>query len=83
MQSEGFFAIYKGLWPLIIRDVPGWAAYFWANEFFKEHLGVIEAEKKGNDWDNLNLAKRMWCGGVAGQISWAISYPFDIVKTEI
>ena len=46
-------------------------------------MGVTEAEARGEDWSSLNLAKRMWCGGVAGQISWGICYPFDIVKTEI
>jgi len=25
----------------------------------------------------------MWCGGVAGQLSWIASYPFDVVKTII
>ena len=25
----------------------------------------------------------MWCGGVAGQMSWLAGYPMDIVKTQI
>lgn len=31
----------------------------------------------------LNMMILMWCGGVAGQMSWAAGYPFDIVKTQI
>lgn len=26
---------------------------------------------------------KIWCAGVAGQASWVVSYPFDIVKTQI
>jgi len=26
---------------------------------------------------------KMWAAGVAGQASWIVSYPFDIVKTQI
>ena len=69
--------------PLVLRDIPGWAAYFGTNEFLKDKMGINEAEKSGEEWSRLNLAKRMWCGGVAGQASWLISYPMDIVKTEI
>ena len=29
------------------------------------------------------MATMMWCGGVAGQASWIVSYPYDIVKTQI
>lgn len=25
----------------------------------------------------------MWCGGFAGQLSWIVAYPFDVIKTEI
>ena len=28
----------------------------------------------------MNLLKRMLCGGLAGQISWLVSYPLDVVK---
>ena len=83
MRSEGFMSLYKGFLPMIIKDAPRWASYFWANEFLKDHLGVTEAEKDGEDWNKINITKRLLCGGIAGQISWGISYPFDIVKTEI
>ena len=75
--------MYKGFLPLVLRDAPAWATYFWANEFLKEKLGVTEAAKTGDDWSTANLMNRLWCAGVAGQISWVVSYPFDIVKTEI
>lgn len=57
--------------------------FFWSNEFLKEQFGIIEAEQSNDGWSNTNLLKRMMCGGVAGMAGWAISYPFDIVMTEI
>ena len=36
IRNEGFFALYKGLTPLLIRDVPAFAVYFWSYEFLKE-----------------------------------------------
>ena len=32
---------------------------------------------------NLELLTLMWAGGVAGQISWIVSYPFDVIKTQM
>ena len=36
VRNEGFFALYKGITPLIFRDVPAFAIYFWSYEFLKE-----------------------------------------------
>ena len=77
-------ALYKGFLPLVIRDVPSWAVYFWSYEFLKEKFGVTDADKNGNgNHTYLSIMTRMWCAGVAGQLSWACSYPFDIIKTEV
>ena len=69
-----------------MEDVPGFAAYFWAYEWLKELFGLAnsaEENVQSNSNSSLNLITRIWCGGVAGQISWIVSYPFDIIKTEI
>ena len=31
----------------------------------------------------LNVSIKIWAAGVAGQISWIVSYPFDVIKTRI
>ena len=68
---------------MVMRDVPGWAGYFWANQYFKDIFGVTEAEKSGTHWTGINLCKRILAGGIAGCFGWGAGYPFDVIKTEI
>ena len=65
--------------PLLWRDVPGWGAYFCSYEFLKNCFGVCEETPLSYHV----VAIKMWSGGVAGQISWLVSYPWDIIKTKI
>ena len=44
MRNEGVLALYKGFVPLVCRDVPAWAVYFWAYEYLKDLFGLIEAD---------------------------------------
>ena len=83
MAKEGFGGLYKGFFALFLRDVPGWGVYFWSYEFLKRAFGIDEAKRQGTDNSALNMAIKMWCAGVAGQASWAVSYPQDIIKTQI
>ena len=84
LRNEGFFrGIYKGMFALLLRDVPGWGVYFWAYEWLKGMFKLQEAKLNGTDNSNLNMMIKMWCAGVAGQASWFVSYPFDIIKTQI
>ena len=70
--------MFKGFWPTFFRDVPGWAVYFYAYEAFK----IICARNiKPETREKYNLAIRLIAGGVAGQLSWIVSFPFDVVKT--
>ena len=66
-----------------MRDVPAFAVYFWSYEFLKEKFKMEQADAAGQGFSRLNLLIKMWCAGVAGQLSWICSYPFDIIKTEI
>jgi len=44
IRNEGVLALYKGFLPLICRDVPSWAAYFWSYEYLKDKFGITEAD---------------------------------------
>lgn len=83
IRSEGFGGLYKGFGALMLRDVPGWGVYFYSYEALKEQFGIPEAKKNGTDNTMLNMAIKCWCAGVAGQTSWLVSYPYDIIKTQI
>ena len=80
VHTGGLRALYKGLLPFTLRDLPGWAAYFYTNEVMKYYLGVSDED---GDWDAVSLAKRMFIGGCSGMTSWGIGYPFDVLKTEM
>ena len=83
MRQEGFWGLYKGFAAFAMRDIPGWGVYFYAFAFLKRVTGINEAKKTGTDNSWRNIAIKIWCGGIAGQISWIVSYPFDVIKTEI
>ena len=75
-------SLYKGFTALLLRDVPGWGVYFWSYEFLKEMFG-IKMNAQVTESSMLSAMILMWCGGMAGQLSWVAGYPFDIVKTQI
>ena len=83
IKNEGYGGLYKGWAALLYRDVPAWGAYFYAYEFLKERAGVTEAKKEGKDNDLWSLGVRIVAAGIAGQISWSCTYPYDIIKTQI
>ena len=44
-RKEGLRGFLKGYQGMILRDVPGFAAYFMTYEFMKRSAGVSEADK--------------------------------------
>ena len=60
------------------RDVPAWGTYFWAYEVLKRNFVSDEQSSPLS-----RALKMMVCGGVAGQVSWIVSYPFDVIKCVI
>ena len=38
LSEFGIKGFYRGYWPLVWRDVPGWAIYFWSYEYLKQQL---------------------------------------------
>jgi len=72
VEQEGFFALYRGLIPTILRDVP-FSAIYWSNyEFFRMKLSNQES----------NFYVNFACGAIAGSVAAVITLPFDVVKTH-
>lgn len=79
VEQYGFRqGIYRGFWPMFWRDVPAWATYFWGYDFFKSLF--TRKDEPLTLWLTVRL---ILCAGVAGQLSWVVSYPFDVVKCVI
>jgi solute carrier family 25 carnitine/acylcarnitine transporter 20/29 len=78
VSDKGYRGIYRGYWPLFWRDVPAWGTYFWAYELLKRNCVSDECNASV-----VHILKMMVCGGVAGQLSWIVSYPFDVIKCVI
>ena len=72
--------MYKGFWATFWRDVPGWGVYFYAYEALKVLCSrTMSAEyRKKHD-----VFIRLMAGGLAGQLSWIVSFPFDVIKTRM
>lgn len=82
VSEVGVTGIYKGFWATMWRDVPSWAVYFWAYEHYKNKYTTAENSDNRQNYYK-NLLTTMIIGGIAGQLSWIVSYPFDQIKTVI
>ena len=65
----------------MLRDIPAWGAYFWSYEFLKVKSGIADDENSGRSLTRSQITMKMFIGGMSGQLSWLISYPFDIIST--
>lgn len=83
VRELGVAGLFKGAGPLFWRDVPAWGVYFWAYELLKKTNCINSIEERGQKLSGKQVALKMLCGGVAGQLSWIVSYPFDIIKTIV
>ena len=73
----GFFGLYRGYTPTLIRDV--WFSLW----FFPLQAKMKEAWLSDEDSQSSKLAKSFMCGITAGGFSAAISTPWDVIKTRI
>lgn len=78
--AEGARGLFRGLGPLICRDVPFNALFYGTYESlctaFMRMRGVEAKEELGSGW--------IFCsGGLAGCLGWSLVLPFDVVKTRL
>lgn len=74
IKNHGVKGLYKGNLITVLREIPGVAVYFASYEYFKM---LIEAKFGETHWNPLVA------GGLAGFLSWVVSYPQDAVKTKL
>jgi hypothetical protein len=73
VQKEGFLCLYRGLKPLLARDVC-YSAIYWS--VYERLHSYAEKHGFGPIWQNF------FAGSIGGMTSSAIVTPFDVVKTR-
>ena len=76
-RELGFFGLYRGYTPTLLRDV--WFSLFFFPMQAKMKLAWIHPD----DHESTKTMKSFLCGISAGGFGAAISTPFDVVKTRI
>ena len=74
VHQHGIRELYKGSVITLLREIPACAVYFGTYEYSKKEL-----QKVYGDNQFIPIA----AGGLAGLLSWAASYPQDVIKTKL
>lgn len=81
MRKEGIRGLYRGFGISFWLWVPHCGLYFYNYDKLQRIFHSRFSKNSTND-KNVLLGK-IFAGGIAGQIGWLISYPFDSVKTYV
>lgn len=73
----GHYGLYKGWCATLLRDIPRMSVYF------TTYNKVIQYWKPFNNLDKHSPIQHFLAGAFAGQLSWTVAYPFDMIKTTI
>lgn len=88
-RAGGPISLFRGLWTTILRDVPSFGCYFLTYDYIKDRLATLPMFAPSTNIPSSPsthpqpFSVLLIAGGVSGVLSWAISYPFDVVKTAI
>lgn len=73
-------ALFKGLIPTLVREIPGNACYFGCYALTKQEL--VKTHDLPNQ-SQLGVVDLIMAGGIAGAAFWLPSIPIDVIKTRI
>ncbi|XP_028668445.2 solute carrier family 25 member 48 [Erpetoichthys calabaricus] len=76
VQNEGISGLYRGAGAMVLRDIPGYTAYFVPYTFICGWL------TPGGDVAP-NCITIWLAGGLAGSISWVTATPADVIKSRL
>ena len=87
VKNHGLFrGLYRGMGVTLWRETPAFGLYFAASVTFKDLVETLLQEKDedhpiprhAHAWAASALA-----GGISGAFTWAIIYPFDVIKSRM
>ncbi|XP_055542258.1 mitochondrial basic amino acids transporter [Wyeomyia smithii] len=70
-RTEGFRGVFRGLGITAARDMPGFSSYFVSYELMVRSV------------DDPSPFSILMAGGLAGTISWLLTFPVDVVKSRL
>lgn len=77
IKNDGIFSLWRGLYPMLLRDVPFSIFYWIAYEYLKYE---ILSTKFGHHYSNL---VPLLAGSVSGASAAVLTNPLDVVKTHM
>lgn len=75
-QKAGIKGLYRGFVATALRQGPAFAVYFTTYNALKERASKHYDQNK-------SLITSILAGGFAGSLSWAVTYPVDLIKSRI
>eukprot|EP00747_Dinoflagellata_sp_TGD_P206766 gnl/TRDRNA2_/TRDRNA2_80433_c0_seq1.p1 gnl/TRDRNA2_/TRDRNA2_80433_c0~~gnl/TRDRNA2_/TRDRNA2_80433_c0_seq1.p1 ORF type:complete len:333 (+),score=55.01 gnl/TRDRNA2_/TRDRNA2_80433_c0_seq1:109-1107(+) len=79
---DGFFSLWRGLWPALLRDVSA-SAVFWSSYIGLQRAVVGSSEAGQAERGPIPALWNCGFGAVSAAFAAAVTQPFDIVKTKI
>lgn len=79
-RNEGVRGLYFGGAVTALRDSIGYGFYFWSYELSTRWLATKAEERTSFQQE---AAKVLFCGGLAGVVTWASVFPLDVIKTRV
>ncbi|PVV03896.1 hypothetical protein BB560_001603 [Smittium megazygosporum] len=81
VREHGFRALFRGLPITIMRDMPALGCYFGTYEFCK--LYSTRFSSLSTPQGSPSQFAMFMSGGIAGVVSWLLSYPLDMLKSRM
>ncbi|KAK9810326.1 hypothetical protein WJX72_008725 [[Myrmecia] bisecta] len=79
-NEGGMLALYKGMAPTLLRELPGNAVMFGCYELVKQSLARSQGLSSVTE---LGMGSLILAGGIAGVSYWAPVYPADVIKSKL
>lgn len=88
LRSHGISGLYRGWWVTAWREVPAFGLYFSIYDYCKDRVTNFLADRAGLTEEDDVPHSHLWVssglsGGLSGSFTWAIIYPFDVIKSRI
>ncbi|XP_039258875.1 mitochondrial basic amino acids transporter-like [Styela clava] len=79
-KSHGMKGCYKGMTLTLMRETPAFGCYFASYDILTSTVLLVD---KTETYQLGTILKMMLSGGIAGILSWVITYPFDVLKSRL